>query len=70
MKAVTGTKTQCAIVCAFLFLAFVSQAAAVFRPLFPIKPAAPSNGEVVIIGDELVVRLEKKPLLRDQSQGH
>lgn len=37
--------------------AFVSQAFAVVRPLFPVKAAPPYNGEVVVIGDDLVRRL-------------
>ena len=51
-------------------LAFVSQASAVLRPLFPIKPAAPSNGELILIGDDLVLPSAKKLLLhpRDQAQ--
>jgi hypothetical protein len=53
-----------------LSLAFVSQAFAVLRPLFPIKPEAPSSGELIIIGDELVLRFAKKPPLHHRaSQG-
>jgi hypothetical protein len=32
----------------------------VLRPLFPIKPSAPFNGELIVIGDELA-RSAKKP---------
>ena len=32
--------------------AFVSQAFAVVRPLFPVEAAPPYNGEVVVIGDD------------------
>ena len=53
-------KMKCAVVFAFVSLVFASQASAVLRPLFPIKPAAPSNGELIVIGDELVLRPAKK----------
>ena len=62
MKPVFTTQMKCAVVSAFVSLMFVSQAFAVLRPLFPIKPAAPSNGELIVIGDELVLRSAKKPL--------
>ena len=55
MKPALITQLKCVVVSAFVSLAFVSQASAVLRPLFPIKPAAPFNGEVIIIGDELVL---------------
>ena len=32
-------------------VAFVSQAFAVLRPLFPAKAAPPFNGELIVIGD-------------------
>jgi hypothetical protein len=32
-------------------IAFVSQAFAVLRPLFPAKAAPPFNGELIVIGD-------------------
>jgi len=56
VKVVLAMEIKCAVVSAFVSLAFVSQASAVLRPLFPIKPAAPSNGELIVIGDELVLR--------------
>jgi hypothetical protein len=62
------TKMKCAVICAFLSLEFVSQASAVLRPLFPIKPAAPSNAELIVIGDELVLRPAKKPLVNCRGQ--
>ena len=70
MKVVLATQIKCALVSGFVSLAFVSQTSAVLRPLFPIKPVAPTNGEVIVIGDELMVRSAKKPLLhhRDQAQ--
>jgi len=49
-------------------LAFVSQASAVLRPLFPIKPSAPLNGELIVIGDDFVLRSTKKPLIHYQGQ--
>ena len=68
MKRVFTTKMKCAVVSAFVSLTFVSQAFAVLRPLFPIKPAAPSNGEVIVIGDDLVLRSAKKPLVHHRGQ--
>jgi hypothetical protein len=56
-----------AVVSAFVSLAFVSQASAVLRPLFPIKPAAPFNGELIVIGDDMVLRSAKKPMLHHQG---
>ena len=74
MKVVLAREMKRAVVSAFVLLAFASQASAVLRPLFPIKPAAPFNGEVIIIGDELVLPSAKKPLLlhranQDSSAG-
>jgi hypothetical protein len=63
MKIVFAPKVKYALASAFVALAFVSQASAVLRPLFPFKPAAPANGELTIIGDELVLRSAKKPQL-------
>jgi hypothetical protein len=60
-------KLKCAVVFALISLAFVSRASAVLRPLFPIKPAAPFNGEVIVIGDDLVLRSAKKPLLHHRG---
>ena len=48
------------VVLILVSLAFVSQAFAVLRPLFPAKPAAPFNGEIIIIGDEFVLGSAKK----------
>ena len=61
MKVVLATEIKCAVVSACVSLAFVSQASAVLRPLFPMKPAAPSNGELIVIVDELVLHSAKKP---------
>ena len=56
-------KTKCAVASTLISLVFVLQASAVLRPLFPIKPSAPFNGQLIVIGDELVLRSAKKPLL-------
>ena len=68
MKPVFTTQMKCAVVSAFVSLAFVSQAFAVLRPLFPVKPAAPFNGELIVIGDDFVLRSAKKPLLHHRGQ--
>jgi hypothetical protein len=60
VKVLSAAKIKCAVVSTLISLAFVSEALAVLRPLFPVKPAAPSNGEVIVIGDELVLRFAKK----------
>ena len=52
-------KTKCAVAFTLISLVFVSQASAVLRPLFPVKPSAPFNGELIIIGDDLVLRSTK-----------
>ena len=67
MKPVFTMRIQCAVVSAFVSIALVSQASAVLRPLFPIKPAAPFNGEVIIIGGDMVLRSAKKPVLHHQG---
>ena len=68
MKVVLATQIKCALTSAFVLLALVSQASAVLRPLFPIKPVAPTNDEVIVIGDELVLRSAKKPPLHNRGQ--
>ena len=68
MNSVFTTQMKCAVVSALVSLAFVSQAFAVLRPLFPIKPAAPFNGELIVIGDDLVLRSAKKPLMHPRGQ--
>ena len=60
---------KCAVVATLISLVFVSQASAVLRPLFPIKPAAPFNGELIVIGDDLVLRSTKKPLMHPPGPG-
>ena len=61
-------KIKCAAVAILIALVFASQASAVLRPLFPIKPAAPFNGELIVIGDDFVLRPTKKPLLHHRGQ--
>ena len=68
MKVGLATQIKCGLVSAFVLLALVSQTSAVLRPLFPIKPVAPTNDEVIVIGDELVLRSAKKPPLHDRGQ--
>ena len=60
MKLFLATKMKCAVVSVLISLAFVSQALAVLRPLFPAKPAPPFNGEVIIIEDDSVMGVCKK----------
>jgi hypothetical protein len=54
VKVFLATKMKYAAVCTLIFPAFVSQASAVLRPLFPAKPAPPFSGEAIVIGDDLV----------------
>ena len=67
MKPVFRMRIKCAVVSAFVSIAVISQASAVLRPLFPIKPAAPFNGQVIIIGDDMVLRSAKKPVLHPKG---
>ena len=64
MNSVFATKMKCAVVSTLMSLAFVSQASGLLRPLFPIKPTAPSNGELIVIEDDLVLRSAKKLPMR------
>ena len=68
MKPIFTPKMKCAVMSTLISLTFVSQAFAVLRPLFPIKPAAPFNGEIIVIEDDLVLRSAKKPLLHHRGQ--
>ena len=63
-------KTKCAIALTLISLVFVSQGSAVLRPLFPIKPSAPFNGELIVIGDDFVLRSAKKPPMHQPVQAH
>jgi hypothetical protein len=65
VKLSLATRMKCVVVFALISLAFISQAFAVLRPLFPAKPASPVNGEVIIIGDDSVMGCAKKRLLDD-----
>jgi len=68
VKPAAITQLKCVVVSAFVSLAFVSQASAVLRPLFPIKPAAPVGSEYVVVGDELVLRPAKKAPAHHRDQ--
>jgi hypothetical protein len=68
VKPAAITQLKCVVVSAFVSLAFVSQASAVLRPLFPIKPTAPVGGEYVVVGDELVLRPAKKAPAHHRDQ--
>jgi hypothetical protein len=57
-----------AVVFILISLAFVSSAFAVLRPLFPVKPAPPFNGEIIIIGDDLVLGSARKSPLHHRTQ--
>ena len=70
MKVVPVRKMRCGVVAILVSLAFVSQASAVLRPLFPIKPSAPFNGELIVIGDDFVLRSTKKPPMHQPVQAH
>ena len=64
MNSVFTTKMKCAVVSTLMSLAFVFPASGLLRPLFPIKPTAPSNGELIVIEDDLVLRSAKKLPMR------
>jgi hypothetical protein len=68
VNSVFTTQMKCAVVSTLISLAFISQASAVLRPLFPVKPTAPFNGKLIIIGDDLVLRSAKKPLMHPLGQ--
>jgi len=60
VKLFLATRMKCAVVSALILLAFVSQAFAVLRPLFPAKTPPPFNSEVIIIEDDSLMRVCKK----------
>jgi hypothetical protein len=68
MNPVFTTRMKRAVVATLISLTFVSQSSAVLRPLFPIKPTAPFNGELIVIGDDFVLRSAKKPMLYHRGQ--
>jgi hypothetical protein len=51
---------KCAAVIVLVCIAFVSQAFAVLRPLFPAKAAPPFNSEVIVIGNDSIPHPAKK----------
>ena len=59
MKVLLATKIKCAVVAALISIAFVSQAFAILRPLFPAKPAPPFNGELITVGDDSVMDVQE-----------
>jgi len=59
MKVFMATKMKCAVVSALISIAFVSQAFAVLRPLFPAKPAPPFNGELIIVEDDSAIDVQE-----------
>jgi hypothetical protein len=59
VKVLLATKMKFALLSALISLAFVSQAFAVLRPLFPAKPTPPFNGELIIIGDDSVMDVQE-----------
>jgi len=62
------TQLKRVVVSGFVLLAFASQSFAVFRPPFPIKPAAPADGQYIAVGDELVLRSAKKAPVHHRGQ--
>ena len=70
MKLLFTKRMKCAAVSACISIAFVSQASAVLRPLFPIKPTAPSNDELTVVGDELVLHAAKTSVMHHRVQAH
>jgi hypothetical protein len=44
-----------------LGLALCSQAGAIIRPPFPIKPSPPYHGHVIVIGDDSIQQAPPKP---------
>jgi hypothetical protein len=49
VRVYSARRMNCAVVSALISLAFVSQAFAVLRPLFPAKAAPPFSGQVIVI---------------------
>jgi hypothetical protein len=52
---------------ALISLALLSQAFAVLRPPFPSPPAPPFEGELIIIGDDLVPEFAETPGASSES---
>jgi len=57
MKVFLPTKMKCGVMCALIWIAFLSQAFAVLRPLVPTKPEPPFKGEQIIVEDESLAEL-------------
>ncbi len=49
-----------AVVFIIVSVALTSQALAVLRPRFPIKPTPPFRGDMIVIGDDLLQDTPKK----------
>jgi hypothetical protein len=54
VKVFFAARMKCAVVSVLISIAFESQAFAVLRPLFPVKPEPPFCGEAIVIRDDLV----------------
>jgi hypothetical protein len=52
---------KCAVAIAFVSIAFISQALAVLRPLFPAKASPPFNSERIITGNGSIQHPAKRP---------
>ena len=70
MKPAVLTQLKCVVVSGFVLFTFATQGLAVLRPLFPIKPAAPVDGEYTVVGDEVVLRPAKKAPAHHRGQAH
>ena len=66
VKLFLATKMKWAVMSTVISLAFVSQASAVLRPLFPVKTPLPVSGEVIVIEDDFL-RVFSKTLLRQST---
>jgi hypothetical protein len=67
MKVFVPAKVKCAVVFTPISFAFVSPAFAVLRSLFPAKPVPPFSGEIIVIGDDFVLGVQK-PGNNDDNQ--
>lgn len=52
MKVLLSMKMKCVVISALISIASLTQAFAVLRPLVPVKPAPPFNGEPITIEDD------------------
>lgn len=59
VKPVFTAPMKYAVMSAFVLIVLSSQAFAVLRPPFPAKPVAPANSDLIVIGDEFVLRSAK-----------